>query len=404
MASEQTAMCYEPLICGTDRLARRPIRPWRAAMLAALRGALRPAGGGPDFGGVAVALNQLALLEAYEGTPAQALALCRSQIALWQRLSARDAGDGAARRLLGGVIQPLINVVRLERWTAGEAGPVSLYAELAPARRGAPGLLLARQGIALGFEALCALDPRGDYAALLDNVYWREYGRYLLQAGRDDDLQALLAEGLSQPRSAFVQLALVEILLLQQARSGKHGSAMRLLGKLGLAPGSLLWLHFRVCAMFLAVRRGDPAAQVLQDEVMEAVRRGQGIRDDAWGLNLLADIGKVFRVLGCAAEETELLRLALPLALRLGDEMVHFDALERLAQLEGTPRAGLHRQFGQSGYAAIRKRLGLAPAAACPDPNSGIAVAAAAQLALGDERACLALLDAAGATPAPAMA
>ncbi len=388
MASEQAAMGYEPLICGTDRLARRAIRPWRGAMLAALRLA---AGRGedPDTGGVAVALNQLALLEAYEGSHANALALCRSQVDFWRTLAAQAGAPG----LLGGVIQPLINIVRLERWSAGADGTVSLYGELAPARRGVAGPLLARHGIALGFEGLCALDARADYAALLDNVYWREYGRYLLQAGSEDALQALLGEGLSRPRSAFVQLSLVEILLLQQARSGKHDSAARLLSGLGLAPDSLLWLHFKVCEMFLAQRRGAAEAPALQAAVMDAVRRGRGIRDDAWGLNLLFDIGKVFRLLGCGAEEAELLRLATQAAVRLGDEAVHFDALARLAQLDGDASCALLQQFQHSGYASVRKRLGLAPASACPDPQSAVAVAAAAHLARLDFGACLACLD-----------
>lgn len=386
MPTNTAARFYEPLIGGSDKLVRRPLRPWRTSLLASLAGAV---GNEVRFDKIATSLNQLALLEAYEGNSAGALALCDAQIAFWKAVS-----DGAGRgRYLAYAIQPAINVMRLERWTATERGQVSLYAELSPEGRIRTGMLQARYGIGLSFEQLCRVDSSADYAALVNNVYWREYARYLLQAGEYAPLQALLAQGINVQQAPFIRATLLEILVLLQARCGRYEGASRLLEKMAIPVESMHWLHFKVLAMYVAMQVGAPAALSLLDEVIAALRNGGAIARDAYGLNLLFDISKVFRELGLTAEETELLTRAGQLAAELDDEVVRFDALERLATLAAKPGAALPEQFGQSTYASIRKRLGLAPAAVtCPDPRSALLEQAVQRLARLDYAGCAALL------------
>lgn len=396
MTQHNPALCYAPLIGGSDKRLRTALPAWRASLLASLADALE--GGEVHFDGIAVALNQLALLEAYEGNQANALALCEAQIGYWKSV-AEAAG---MRRHLACAIQPLINIVRLERWNTTADGADSLYRELAPERRGLHGPLLARYGIGLSLAQLCQADGSADYGALLDNVYWREYARSLLQSGRSEPLQALLQQGLSLPLNGFIRLALMEILLLQQASAGKLHSAARLLAKLPMDPASGHWLHFKVLAMYLALRGAAPDGTRLASEVMQALRGADHIQPNGYGLGLLFDISKVFRALGRDADERELLVLAEQAAVALGDEATLFDALDRIAELDGRPRDGLRERFAHSSYALIRKRLGLERRAA--DPLSALAVQAAQHLARLDYAGCLGVLGADRACRAPKLA
>lgn len=392
MALLNATTFYEPLICASDKLIRSPIPPWRASLIASLAAAIRERE--TNFAGIAVALNQLALLEAYQGNHANALALCDGQIAFWRRVAGNkaEAETGARKRYLAYAIQPLINIVRLERWKNTVDGPVSLYRELAPEQRVAQGWLQLRHGIDLSLGDLCNINHDDDYTTLVNNVYWREYARLLLQAGCTEQLQSLLERGLSLPLSRFIRLALMEILILHQAGCGWYASAARLLAKMEIAQASPYWLHFKVLEMYLAVKSAAGNAVLLIGEVMQAIRTGVHAPHNAYGLNLLFDITKVFRDLECDNEECELLELVERIAVDLNDEMVQFEAGDRLAALTGQPRTALRQKFQHSSYALIRKRLGMAHAAAL-DRSSETLVQAVNELARENYVGCLELLD-----------
>jgi hypothetical protein len=394
MTCDKAADFYQPLIGGADKMLRRPIRPWRMSETKLLLRGIESRE--VDFSAVAVALNKLALLEAYEGQHANALALCDAQIAFWKNV-ADDRGD---KRLLAYAIQPMINIVRLERWTATADGPVSLYGELSPDKRASCGPLQARHGLGLSFAQLCAVNDMLEYDTLITNVYWREYSRFLLQSGRTAALRALLEQGLNLPLHPYVRIALLEVLLLQQARAGNYESASRLLARMKISSGSAYRLPFKVLEMYLAAKTQAPTAPALVREVMQAVCDGVQIQPNAHGLNLLFDITKVFRELAADAEEAELLGIAGRIAAELDDEVIQFDVLDRLKALNGSPHAAWQQAFGQSTYASIRKRLGLAHPA--PDLVSTRLMQATQRLVQLDYAACIHLLDST-ATAVPAI-
>lgn len=392
MALLNATTFYEPLICTSDKLIRSPIPPWRASLIASLTVAIRERE--TNFAGIASALNKLALLEAYQGKHANALALCDGQIAFWRRVAGNKAGaeTSARKRCLAYAIQPLINIVRLERWKNTLDGPVSLYRELAPEQRAAQGLLQLRHGIELSLGDLCNIDHEADYTELVNTVYWREYARLLLQSGCTEQLQSLLARGLSLPLSRFIRLVLMEILILHQARCGRYASAARLLAKIKITQASSYWLHFKALEMYLAVKSAAGNAALLIGEVMQAIRTGVHAQHNAYGLNLLFDITKVFRDLECDNEESELLELVERIAIDLNDEMIQFEAGDRLATLTGQSREALRQKFQHSSYALIRKRLGMAHTPT-PDRSSETLVQAVNQLARENYMRCLELLD-----------
>lgn len=393
MALLNATAFYEPLIGASDKLIRSPIPPWRASLIASLAAAIRERE--INFEGVAVALNRLTLLEAHQGKHANALALCDGQIAFWRGVAEdkTGAGTGARKRYLAYAIQPWINIVRLERWKNTVVdGPVSLYRELAPEQRAVHGSLQLRHGIELSLGELCDVNHDVDYAALVNNVYWRENARALLQSGCTEQLQSLLERGLSLPLSGFIRLALVEILILHQARCGSHARAARLLAKMEIAQASPYWLHFKVLEMYLAVKSAAGNAALLTGEVVQAIRAGGHVQRNAYGLNLLFDITKVFRDLECGNEERDLLELAERIAVDLNDEVIQFEAGDRLAALTVQPREALRQKFQHSSYALIRKRLGMAHAPAS-DRSSERLLQAVDRLARQDYAACIELLD-----------
>lgn len=282
--------------------------------------------------------------------------------------------------------------VRLERWKNTVDGPVSLYRELAPEQRAAQGSLQLRHGIDLSLSDRCNINYDDDYTTLVNNVYWREYARLLLQSGCTEQLQSLLERGLSLPLSRFIRLTLMEILILHQARCGWYANAARLLAKMKITQASPYWLHFKVLEMYLAVKSAAGNAALLIGEVMQAIRTTVHSQHNAYGLNFLFDITKVFRDLECDNEESELLELVERIAVDLNDEMIQFEAGDRLATLTVQSRDALRQKFQHSSYALIRKRVGMAHAPA-PDRSSKRLVQAVNQLARENYVGCLELLD-----------
>jgi hypothetical protein len=386
MTSANKGYGCPPLIQLQDRLVRKPIAPWRASLVRQLGEAI----GSPDiaFDHIAPLLNQLALLEAYQGNTARALEACAAQIRFWQRL-ARSPGN---EHRLGNVVQPWINIVRLERWNQKLDSSIALYRELAPARRSTLATLQRRYGIALTFDELVQLDPQADVRAVLDVVYWREYGHLLLNAGANDALERHLEAGLGQVAGALL-VFLFETLLAYQASRGHHASALALLHRNRLAQRGLYRLPFAALAMFLAWRAESSEFAGLAETVFDAAVSGEHNERDGRGMLLLVDIARLFEWFGLQRQELELLQLACDIALEVDDEVLQFEVMRRLATLDPNRTGDLRQRFGASSYALIRKHLGLGPQA----PGAGPDVVQALQyLAELDFASCLSILHGEG--------
>lgn len=378
---------YQLLIVPSDRMARRSIAPWRATLVQGLRESLRqPA---LDTARMASALNQLALLEAYEGKTEAALAACDAQIRFW-RASAQRAGQAHHMCF---VVQPWINIVRLERWRQNVAASMALYCELGPDRRADAGSLQARYGIDATFLELDRLDRSGGTARILDVVYWREYGNLLFAAGPDSELRRHLQAGMRQPND-FLRVVMLEMLLAQQIDMGNHAGALAILRRLPLDASMMYWLPFKAMEMVLAWRDGRRDAAALGATVVAAALAAARDERDERSLLQLVDIARLFERLDRPAEELVLLQAARDLAEDVGDEVLSFDVLQRLALRGQDIACDLRVRFAASAYAVVRRKLGLGAAPAHAGPDLGRALHALAELDLG---ACAAALDCAAA-------
>jgi hypothetical protein len=384
MASTGTLDRYQPLINSSDRIARRPIRPWRAALARNLVEAIsKPR---LELDKIPSALNQLALLEAYQGNNNSALLACEAQIRFWQRIS-RQPGHA---HHLSAVVLPWINIVRLERWTSKLDSSMALYSELAPARRYAPASLQRRYGIALTLDEIGQLEHGAGTASLLDVVYWREYAHLLLHAGAGEKLQQHLQAGLRQEQE-FLRVALLETLLAHQATLGNNESALSLVRRMTASEKKWPhWLHFKTLEMYLVHRVGSREFPSLVDTVVSAALSGEHIERDEGGLALLVDIARLFERLGLRQQELALLRFAHEIAQEVDDEVLLFEVMSRLAVLQPDFGCDLRERFGASSYALVRKKIGLGPQPADPGPDVAQALQALAEL---DFDSCVLFLE-----------
>jgi hypothetical protein len=382
MVNSNIAGVYQPLISPSDRLVRQPITPWRMAMVRMLREGISKKE--LDYNQIGSALNRLALLEAYQGHTGRALMACDAQIRFWQR-SAEEPGHA---HLLPNIVQPWINILRLERWNNRLDSSISLYRELAPDRRAAPAAFQQRFGIPLTFDALDGISP-GRVSYLLDMVYWREYGNLLFSAGADVELRQHLQAGIGHSQY-FVRAALLEMLLVRQADSGNHAGTLALLRRIRRPDTGAYWLHFKTLEMYLALRTGADDAEVLLQAVLDAALSSEHIERDGAGLALLFDIAKLFARLGMHEQEEMLLQRAYRMAQELNDEVVLFEVMDRLAVLGHDLGCDVRERFAASSYALIRKRLGQAPRAADTGPDVVQALRALAEL---DFDTCMLFLD-----------
>jgi hypothetical protein len=385
MKPDHAAFCYRPLIGSAEIVIRTPLPQLRRDAIDWLRRSAQQ-GGDPDQ--LAQCLNILSLLEVYRGRAAQAARLCEAQIGLFRALAARA---GQPQPLVY-AIQPWINLMRLQRWQNQGGSSQALYRELGPRQRREPGRFNQQYGIAPTLQQLCELGHAFSYAGLIDQVYWREYPRLLLGNGEHGVLQQLLQDGLNRPLAPGLRPGLIEILLAHQAALGKFSQALALLERMRVPDGGHYHLHFGVLRMYLAAQAGAEPAARLADEMAALLLANGPLSQDAYGLHLLSNSIPVFRALGRREHEIALLRRAGALAGQVGDEVLRFDALQRLSALEQLPRAALLAQFGDSEYSVVRRQLGLPVAEPVADDDSARLQRAAAHLAALDFGACAAAL------------
>ena len=371
MGHHHVPPAYPPLIRSfSERLVRLPLGAWESSLAEVLRATLMQSP--VQWDAVTGILNVLAVIAAYRGHNDAALGFCEAQIGLSKALSAEP---GHAHRLAA-VIQPWVNTIRLERWQKKVDSAIPLYRELAPQQRGMMGTLNARYGIGASLDALLRMDESGVYRIVLDNVYWIEYTRWLLATGQTLELQAQLQAGLNSKLSSYAHAGLLEVLLMYQVQIGAHGKARELLARLGRLHSDRNRLPFAVLELYLGYSCGEGWEPALA-AVCGLTRSARYIQHDKFGLSLLCDIALVLRNFGAPPDaELGLLEQAYPLALAIDDEVSLYDVSARLLELDRLPSGGLPDRFRRSGYALVRKGLGLAPLPAVSGQASGTLLAA----------------------------
>lgn len=379
---------YQPLICASDVVTRSPIRPWARALRQTLRASIATRTLAPQT--IAYVMNRIALLDAYQGDNDAALKACEAQIALWTALS-RQTGNGA---LLNFVIQPWINVIRLERWQNRLDNAAAWYAELAPAQLDERGELNRRYGIAQTLRPLVELGAQvgGVDTEVMKGVYWVEYGRLLLAAGEHAKVQRHAREGLAQCQG-MLRAQVYELLTVAALNAGEFDLASALLRQVRLSEGSPTWLAFSALGMYLDALMGDGKAGKAADRVLAYAGQPDHFGCSARNLSFMFSLSRVFRLLGMEKAEVGLLIRGRDMALELDDEAMSFEQLARLESLGEAPQDSVRTRFQDSSYAFIRRRLGLPGACDGVDLTSADVVRAVALLHVLDYEGCLRVLD-----------
>ena len=176
------------LLMPRDRIARAPLARWatqlRAQLAAARAGALSPAELSEE---VAVVGNNTSLMATHRADAARARALCEGQ-ARWMAALARRTGiAGIAAR----VVQPWVNLGRLEAMTGQADAALARFAPLAQLAAGRPAAV-----------AGAWVDPRewrviarsqAEFRRLMETMWAVDSLRALVQARRVEEVEALAA-------------------------------------------------------------------------------------------------------------------------------------------------------------------------------------------------------------------
>lgn len=349
-----TTAPLQPLIIPADRIVRQPVARWQQNLCRNLVSTLSAADG--DMGEIAPSMNQLALLEAYQGNNANALQLCEAQIHFWKNFAQQHSNP----KQVCLAVQPWINLIRLDRWQNRVDRSTSLYTELAPQARDAQNSLSIHFGLDFSFNQLCQLDPANLQVRLIDNIYWMEYGRQLLACDDHGTLQAHIQDGLKQPLSRFLKLVLLELLFMYQYKLGKFEKALALLDKLEIDRHSSFWLPLKVLEMALHLRLGSAHAPALLEQVMQAIESGRYFKKDGQSLYLLFELCRVCKNFGLSQQEPVLLDMTRELATALNDEVILFEVMHRQAQLQLLDAEQVRQRFSHSLYGVVQKKLGTA--------------------------------------------
>ncbi|SFL75895.1 hypothetical protein [Rugamonas rubra] len=343
---------YQPLIVPADRLIRAPLSGWRRKVLQDLLPAVRARA----VDELPQQLNLLALQEAYRGNLDAARQLCDAQIRFWQA----QAAAGQPQQLLN-VIQPWINLIRLERWQERTGEAAALYQQLAPQRAHEQGELQRRYGIGATLAELCAMDRLGNAAVTLQNAYWQEYPRLLLKCGMHQELNYLLQDAQALPLGPYLKAAQLEMQLSYQSKIGLHRNSLAALEKMMLGPHSPYWLQFKVLEVYLAFQAEMVNAPARAEHLFQALTSGRTLNCQAQDLYFLAHAAQVFRQLHLGGHEIGCLDMVEAMAAKLGDEVFQCHARQRLAELGQMPHEQVLDEFQHSAYVQVRSSLGLRP-------------------------------------------
>lgn len=367
---------YFPLI-QADPILRRPIVKWRSNLLQQLRQQLHEVE--PD---IATPLNQLALLEAYQGNQQDALLYCQLQIQYWCHL-AKQRGDP---HYLSNAVQPWINTFRLQRWQQNE-GALLLYQQLSPEQRGRENCLNRDYQIAFTLEELLNFPSADDKRKVLDSIYWIEYGKLLLAQKKLPELKQEIQKGLQSGLRYSTRMRLLELWFGALCQRQEFTYALSSLQRMALTSGAYA-LEFKVLEFILLCHLSAAETADYGEQLSVQILTNKALGTDAKSVYLLSAICKVFQQLGTCEQQLALFRKLRAAARMLGDEVLMFEAEQALCRL-GDIRAV--NDYQDSHYLCIRRQLTLAPQAAFVE--TGSVKAALQALARLDYRQSLSLLN-----------
>ncbi|MDW5416186.1 hypothetical protein R6242_06320 [Iodobacter sp. CM08] len=337
---------YPPLLVSSDRLVRHPLNEWSSRLLSSFYKSIH------NVDVVLPIMNQLALIETCRGNYGGAFEICVAQINFLKNLSKKNKST----QYLPAIIQPWINIARMDRWQNKEINSTEIYKSMSPDNRFKFCELNSRYGIEFSLGELCNLGENNSFVAVVNNVYWTEYARFLLRSNSHNLLQKHLQSGISSNYGAFIKISLIEVLILYQVKIDNFDSALKLLINIFGNCSEKYLLHFKVLELFVSEKSGRDYDKGVIDEIMLYVSL---VERDSYGLNLISEISRVFKIIGLKDVEIELLSISKEIAEEINDEIILFYVMERLVEIGLCNYELFVSKFEKSSYSVIRKKLKL---------------------------------------------
>jgi hypothetical protein len=347
----QVAYQYTPLI-QPDRLIRQPISSWQNKQLDKLKHCIENDRSHND---IAVALNILAVLEAYQGFNDNALSICQSQINYWRNI----APHYDDQTLLPRVIQPWINIKRLKRWQNSNIDAERSYRELAPSNSSQSSSLSNEHGIEANLAQLFKLDP--SWQSIVESVYWFEYTAVLTTLGDKSSLKQQVESGLRTVQDYSIRMKILEIWFGTLCRGGHFEYAMSALHRMKLTSGGEHQLAFELLELVLMHNMQQAQTTNQASLIFNKLSNNDAFAVNPGNLYMLGDIAKIYKHLGTQDQQIALLSQQYDYATKLNDEVLQFEARMALNQLGQDDIHKITDDFADSRYTVIRSKLNLAP-------------------------------------------
>lgn len=339
---------YQPLLVN-DPILRQPILHWQQNLLNSLDSAFKA--GNTE---IAVELNQLALIEAYQGNDSAALNLCQLQIKYWQNIAARQ-GD----RYLINCIQPWINTFRLQRWKQDKQAALFSYQQLAPDLQKNRNSLNSDFGVQLSLAELLTLNPDSGWRNMLETIYWSEFSQLLANNGDKAHFARHVQDGLASPVRFSVKMRLLELWFKVLIENKEFSYALSALHRMKLTSGPYQ-LVFRLLEMVLLFNLQWSDTQRLAEQLCQELMSKPADYTDIRHLYFVAAAFGIFRQLDNKGAKLRLCRYLLDQANQLNDEVLAVEAKLELVSEGQLDYSQVASQYKDSAYSLVRRKLGLA--------------------------------------------
>lgn len=340
---------YTPLLV-KDPIVRLPIQGWQQALLKSLSLAMTDKKN-PD---IAAELNQLALLETYQGNYQAALMLCQLQIRYWQNVASHSG-----KHYLSYCIQPWVNTFRLQRWQPDKKGALCSYQQLAPERRLSLNSLNTDYGIELSLGELVSLDPVGGWHRKLETVYWCEFSQLLSSESDTSNFIRHIQDGLKSTVRDSIKVRLLEFWFKVLIEQREFSYALSALHRMKLTSGPYE-LPFQLLEMVLLLNLQLTETDAQASHFCDKLMVKQSHYTDVRNLYFVAAASGIFRQLDAPELKLKLCQHVLQLALQLKDEVLAVEARLELVKANQLDIAQLMNWHADSRYLNVRRQLGLA--------------------------------------------
>lgn len=347
-------MDIHPLVSIPERPLCLPAHLWENKLITAL---LKQVSLKKDIhiGTTSVILNKLALISVFQGSLSVARRICECHIQLCCNLAIRDNNNYSLQY----AVQPWINLVRLSRSEGDTEKIRSAYSLLSPANR--------RMPIDLGLQSCFSLEQLivdaedNQLRDVLDNVFWIEYGKYLLRSNDPYTAKEHCLFGLKSDLNPMAKTSLLEFFVISDASIEMKPSLFSYIERILKNVNGEKWVSLSFLLLKMQIYK---AFNVSLDNIQLSNLRQTYSDRSNYGVHMkgLLRINSVID----AVEKFEdvdgqlaMINIQQDIANQLNDEISIFIGMQKKVKYGACTDGELKKKFYTSKYAMIRNAIGV---------------------------------------------